>query len=510
MKGWDVPRKPQLEEWEVALIRAMLTTGKYTKQQIVAYFTRPERSINQGRISEIEDNHERYLGIEAATIQELDSYLAEWNTLRFPSAPVVHHGPTHPIVLAEVFKMRRGEIPKIAVSETSTVEGKESFNWGSADKYCKTLAGMANNKGGYLLFGVKDGSFEIVGIDKDRMEKFDLKRANEFITRNFNQALELDKGSFEIGGKTIGVLYVQSSINRPVICRMDNKTLKSGAIYYRYPGETREIQAPELEVLLTERDVIAEQSLIKMVSKIGSIGTSNSAVINLQNGVVEGEKSSFIMDESLLDKVKFVSQGHFDEDEGAPALKLIGDVRPLKEGSLTVEQTVIGSINERNLWAAFLGQENNFNNKACIQAQTHLQPVWLPIYYFAVLEGLNLEGLIKMIETAETPYEGKRKQTIKRVISGAAPKGLFLPAGNQYLMAQILSGNLIDVRDEDEAKLCLLALRMFSPDEVSLERVLEITRELYGRFGNSQNLKTSFRYLIADLDLKWFRPQLDK
>jgi hypothetical protein len=56
-------KQPQLAEWQVAIIRAMLAAGKFKKQEIVAYFSRPDRSINQGRISEIEDHHKRYKGI---------------------------------------------------------------------------------------------------------------------------------------------------------------------------------------------------------------------------------------------------------------------------------------------------------------------------------------------------------------------------------------------------------------------------------------------------------------
>lgn len=64
------PKEKQIEDWEVSIIRAMLASEQYSKQQIVSYFSRPERSVNQGRISEIEKGHERYEGIESATSEE--------------------------------------------------------------------------------------------------------------------------------------------------------------------------------------------------------------------------------------------------------------------------------------------------------------------------------------------------------------------------------------------------------------------------------------------------------
>ena len=40
--------------------------------------------------------------------------------------------------------------------ESNTVEFKESFNKNSTAKYAKTMASYSNNRGGYIIFGVKD------------------------------------------------------------------------------------------------------------------------------------------------------------------------------------------------------------------------------------------------------------------------------------------------------------------------------------------------------------------
>ncbi|MCO8030799.1 hypothetical protein NI454_12665 [Brevundimonas diminuta] len=43
----------KLERWEVAIIKAMMAeTPRKTDQDILAYFTRPMRSINHGRIKD--------------------------------------------------------------------------------------------------------------------------------------------------------------------------------------------------------------------------------------------------------------------------------------------------------------------------------------------------------------------------------------------------------------------------------------------------------------------------
>jgi hypothetical protein len=48
--------KNRLERWEVAIIKAMMATPtRKNDQDILAYFTRPTRSINHGRIKDIRD-----------------------------------------------------------------------------------------------------------------------------------------------------------------------------------------------------------------------------------------------------------------------------------------------------------------------------------------------------------------------------------------------------------------------------------------------------------------------
>jgi hypothetical protein len=499
-------RAPQLQEWEVAIIRAMLNSGRFTKQQIVSYFSRPARSINQGRISEIEDDHERYRGIASASYDELQQFLDDWESIRFPSEPIVEYGPTHPRTLQELFALRRGQPLRLSVSETSIVEGKQSFNWGSQAEYCKTLAGMANNKGGYLLFGVQDGSFEIVGIAADRMERFDLRRANEYVSRTFNQAFDIEKGQFEIRGMTIGALYVYASKEKPVICKVDSGGLCSGDVFYRYPGETRRIQAPELEKLLRERDAVAEGRFLGMAAKINEAGVHNAAVLNLTTGEVDGEKGRFVIDETLLDRIKFVAQGRFKDVEGAPALRLIGDVQPVTAGVQAVERLIVGAITERHIQEAFLSQTCRFPAEAYISAQTHIQPLWLPIFFFAMQGNLNLDQVVSVLRNSGSPYAERVERQVERVTSGRAPAGVPAEASVQDELNALRGNEPIEILDEAVARRYLQALRILAPDETGFDRAFELLRQLYERFGNMRELRGDFRYTLADLDLKWFRP----
>lgn len=74
-------RNNKLERWEVAVIKAMMTApGRKNDQDILAYFTRPTRSINHGRIKDIRDG-KTHTGVAPASTEELTAFLQAWPAL---------------------------------------------------------------------------------------------------------------------------------------------------------------------------------------------------------------------------------------------------------------------------------------------------------------------------------------------------------------------------------------------------------------------------------------------
>jgi hypothetical protein len=71
-------RGKALERWEVSLVKAMLAERpRYNDQDILAYFTRPTRSINHRAISEIRTGV-KHAASRVATAEELGDFLATW------------------------------------------------------------------------------------------------------------------------------------------------------------------------------------------------------------------------------------------------------------------------------------------------------------------------------------------------------------------------------------------------------------------------------------------------
>lgn len=71
-------RHNRLERWEVALVKAMLNRGTFgNDQDILAYFTRPTRSINHRVISEIR-TAAKHARARVASDEELQHFLGSW------------------------------------------------------------------------------------------------------------------------------------------------------------------------------------------------------------------------------------------------------------------------------------------------------------------------------------------------------------------------------------------------------------------------------------------------
>lgn len=71
-------RGNKLEGWEIALIKAMVADGRWPNDQdILAYFTRPARSVNHRAIAEIRTG-KKHATVKPATSDDLDAFLSAW------------------------------------------------------------------------------------------------------------------------------------------------------------------------------------------------------------------------------------------------------------------------------------------------------------------------------------------------------------------------------------------------------------------------------------------------
>ena len=219
--------------------------------------------------------------------------------------------------------------------ESQTLEYKESFNFAGLAEYFRDFAAFANNKGGYIIFGVKDRPRrELLGISassKDQFDKLDPEKITGFLLEDFSGNISWEHDVIEINHKTFGVFKILEAETKPIICKKDESgVIKNGEIYFRYGGRTQKIQYAELESIIMHRIERQTEQWMDLMKKIAKSGPQNAAVLDIEKGVIEKDKAQIlVIDDELTKSIKWIKEGSFNEKAGAPALKLVGEVQPV-------------------------------------------------------------------------------------------------------------------------------------------------------------------------------------
>lgn len=217
----------------------------------------------------------------------------------------------------------------IKARESSTNEFKEAFNWGNKADYAKTMAAFANNKGGFLIFGIKDSPKVPIWLQSDGFENRDPAEISNYLRLQFLWDISFETWIHEFDEKKFGYIYIREAITKPLVCSKDDgreKQLKEGDIYFRDGARSKKIDWTTLMYLIENERTKERSRWMWLFEKIGKIWVQNAGLLNLKSGEVSGEWGSFLIDEDLLSKIQFIKEGYFSETEGAPALKLVGEL----------------------------------------------------------------------------------------------------------------------------------------------------------------------------------------
>src|SRR3546814_149915 len=137
------------------------------------------------------------------------------------------------------------------------------------------------------------------------------------------------KEVIEFDGTKIGFVHVEPHPHKPVIvCKDDGDKLREGEILFRYAGQSARIKFTDLRELLAERDRKAQLALANAAGKLATVGTANALILDTDKNVLDADGKEILIDEDLAKSINFIKEGHFDEVEGGPTLKLIGEVKP--------------------------------------------------------------------------------------------------------------------------------------------------------------------------------------
>ena len=221
--------------------------------------------------------------------------------------------------------------------ESTTIEFKEKFQFSNMSDYLKTLAAFANNRGGVIIFGVKDSPRIPCGVNRDKFDQIDSERISSYLTDYFHPQFEWEMDLISESNMWFGYISVEEADTKPIVCKMNSGSLKNGDIYYRYRGQSKKIEWGELSKIIDAEKNKEKELWMEHIKKITALGPQNVAFVDLHSGKIDSSHlgNTFLLDDILLEnlksKVGFIEEGSFSEKEGKPTLKLVGELKSSKK-----------------------------------------------------------------------------------------------------------------------------------------------------------------------------------
>ena len=237
---------------EVAIVKRMSERGN-TRDYIFSFLARPGRKLTPACISEI-DQGKIGREIDAASDAEVDAFIAK----RLAETPedTTSFGPLSAFQIGQALNWLVRPQGDLLQDETQQVEFKSLIQGDvdSAVRYAKTLAALANNRGGYIFFGFSDDR-QVVGVDEDAFLSYDWDRLTALAREHFQPSYRWERGMAVWKKTRIGVIYVFEAESKPIVAARDGRaSVRQGDIYYRYRGQNQRISIGDLFGLLQERD----------------------------------------------------------------------------------------------------------------------------------------------------------------------------------------------------------------------------------------------------------------
>lgn len=488
-----------ISDQEIALIKAMMARGMKIVD-IQFFFNRPNRPVNSGRFADIREGRYRNSSkIIAASEEELQKYIKS-HAISPLNLSINDSDPIAPDVLKALFEpFGRGKW-RLRGSETDRVECKENFHL--RGKWMRAFAAFANNRGGYIIFGVrdqdsKDGPYVVVGMRDDAFSKIDPTVITAKVRSYFDPTPEFQITSINFGKKKVGIIFVDKHPARPVIVTKQEGDLAEGDIYFRYPGQSIKIKYSDLRTLLDERDARVRAELQPMLDRLIELGPKRAMIADLSKGELSDGRHAIRIDEELVDKIKFIKEGEFVEKRGAPALRLIGDVQPGKS-EVAIKK---GIVNREEMLADFFDGQSMADPTDYLRFAIEMSNGdWLPIRHFARLAGFDNNRLLAFIDQTSGPLANKNKFK-SRV---AKPNAAFNKAVGRSAvwLKKLAAGDLVRPSNVKEAGEIGKALQGINDSlDLDFSKLKQIARECLNILNGTSGAAASYiRRGVARID----------
>jgi hypothetical protein len=323
--------------------------------------------------------------------------------------PFPSFDPFSDSALKRILKVTDSNPDLLHSRESTYLEFKESFNWAGRARYAKTCAAFANTRGGYLVFGIADKGRRVVGLPTPVFDNRDPTTITQYFNEHFSPEIRWDAISYDLRGHRLGILYTFEHTGKPVICTLNDQDIQDGLIYYRYRGRTQAIRHAELRAIIDEVRKKDQDLWLHHIQHMAKIGVRETGILDFASGAGTSPAGALVIDESLLDRIKFIREGHFDVKTGAPAIRIIGEAQAIPRGTILPTHTVYktSTIRTPQIIHAFLDQTKVTNPNDYIEGVCFETHSTLPIYYFIYLANMSLDDAIGLIRATKSTSSAK-------------------------------------------------------------------------------------------------------
>lgn len=131
-------------------------------------------------------------------------------------------------------------------TESKNLDFKQTLNWDTCDtedkvNLVKHILAMANTQdGGKIIFGVKDGDYEPIGMPEEDFTSFDITKINDFLEQYSDPKCSCQVFKLKLESKNFVVIDIPEFTTEPIICKKDANSkngrtviLKNGGLYVR-------------------------------------------------------------------------------------------------------------------------------------------------------------------------------------------------------------------------------------------------------------------------------------
>jgi hypothetical protein len=168
----------------------------------------------------------------------------------------------------------------------------------------KDVIAFANTDGGYLVFGVKDRSFEMAGLDSPACSLLAdtnnwLQKLNRYVEPHFT---EIRSRSIALEGKQFCIVFVPASLGRTHVVSKDaavkgtqKVVLRAGTLFVRRSGGVHLADARDLDAVIQRRLDYVRSSLLERIVQVVT-APADTEVLVVKKEKQEGLQQTFIIE----------------------------------------------------------------------------------------------------------------------------------------------------------------------------------------------------------------------